>query len=256
MATLTSRRAIKIRRARLLGWCWVLSSSAARRLPVERASAEAAASRACWVYSSALGVFTLSPTPSARASCSCLRLRPRRTTLNPAPYAPCDRAPLCPRDAWVRVRVLAHILPTCSHKGCLTVQSSIEVRSSDSCSVRPLPPQAPPLTPHSPSSHTSQLVPFWRQMFLPPGYPHTMVESYASYQLWARLETAIGWPRDVVLQMITWQHLYGVGDASATPASAVYVDIFMQSVATSVALLSGLPLVSRALSVHLAQLMT
>mmetsp|Transcript_82547 Transcript_82547/g.164601 ORF Transcript_82547/g.164601 Transcript_82547/m.164601 type:complete len:253 (-) Transcript_82547:1867-2625(-) len=196
MATLTSRRAIKIRRARLLGWCWVLSSSAARRLPVERASAEAAASRACWVYSSALGVFTLSPTPSARASCSCLRLRPRRTTLNPAPYAPCDRAPLCPRDAWVRVRVLAHILPTCSHKGCLTVQSSIEVRSSDSCSVRPLPPQAPPLTPHSPSSHTSQLVPFWRQMFLPPGYPHTMVESYASYQLWARLETAIGWPRD------------------------------------------------------------
>ena len=85
------------------------------------------------------------------------------------------------------------------------------------------PPQ--PSSPASSSSTASARVAFWRRMFLPPGYPRTTVDSYARYQMWARLETAVSWPRAVATQMVTWQHLYGVGNAGSTPVAAVRIDL-------------------------------
>ena len=110
--------------------------------------------------------------------------------------------------------------------------------------LQPLPPSSPV----SPSTATGWQQPsFLRRMFLPPGYPRSMADSYLLYQLWARLDTAIAWPRAVVSQMVTWQFVYGVGDQKKTPAGAVQIDIFMQTVACVVALLSGFARVGKAL---------
>lgn len=85
-----------------------------------------------------------------------------------------------------------------------------------------------------------------RRMFLPPGYPRSMVEQYTIYQAFARLETAIATPRNLVSMLVRWQYVYGVGDSSKTAVGAVQIDIFAQSVACVTALVSGLPLADKA----------
>jgi len=102
-------------------------------------------------------------------------------------------------------------------------------------------PGSPTMTGRDPPST------YLRRMFLPPGYPRSMVDSYMRYQMWARVDTVIAWPRAVVSQMVTWQFVYGVGDQRKTAAGAVQIDIFMQTVACVVALLSGLPQVGKTL---------
>jgi len=85
-----------------------------------------------------------------------------------------------------------------------------------------------------------------RRMFLPPGYPRSMVEQYTVYQAFARLETAIATPRNLVSMLVRWQYVYGVGDSSKTAVGAVQIDIFAQSVACVSALVSGLPRADKA----------
>ena len=45
-------------------------------------------------------------------------------------------------------------------------------------------------------------VSFWRMMFLPKGYPHTVVASYTKYQLWSCLGIMTSYPKEVITSSI------------------------------------------------------
>eukprot|EP00931_Biecheleriopsis_adriatica_P063274 TRINITY_DN3827_c0_g2_i1.p1 TRINITY_DN3827_c0_g2~~TRINITY_DN3827_c0_g2_i1.p1 ORF type:complete len:541 (-),score=97.37 TRINITY_DN3827_c0_g2_i1:43-1665(-) len=89
--------------------------------------------------------------------------------------------------------------------------------------------------------------PFLRRMFLPKGYPHTVVKCYARFRFWNLVNAMTGYPKQVVTSMLFWSNVYGVGNPSSTPEQAVLIDIFMMSVDCFVGLLTGLPFVTQGL---------
>ncbi|CAK9072970.1 unnamed protein product, partial [Durusdinium trenchii] len=77
------------------------------------------------------------------------------------------------------------------------------------------------------------------EMFLPKGYPHTVVDSYTSFRAWSLLNVIIGYPKQIVTSMLFWGNVYGVGNSGSSPVTAVLIDIFMATVDCVVGLLSG-----------------
>eukprot|EP00928_Gymnodinium_smaydae_P013897 TRINITY_DN15041_c0_g2_i1.p1 TRINITY_DN15041_c0_g2~~TRINITY_DN15041_c0_g2_i1.p1 ORF type:complete len:576 (-),score=62.18 TRINITY_DN15041_c0_g2_i1:34-1668(-) len=92
-----------------------------------------------------------------------------------------------------------------------------------------------------------QSVSFFRRMFLPQGYPHTVVSSYSRYRAFCLLDSFMGYPKQCITSMLFWTNVYGVGNVSSTPVHAVMIDIFMSCVDCVIGLLVGLPCVARAL---------
>lgn len=84
-----------------------------------------------------------------------------------------------------------------------------------------------------------------REMFLPKGYPKTVVNSYIYYRAWALLGVVVGYPKQIVTSMLFWGNVYGVGNAQSSPFTAVLTDIFMTTVDCVVGLLAGLPIISQ-----------
>jgi len=89
--------------------------------------------------------------------------------------------------------------------------------------------------------------PFLKRMFLPKGYPRTVVESYNRFRWYTLANSVLAYPMQTVTSMLFWQNVYGVGNASMTPFRAVMIDIFMSSVDSVVGLLAGLPVVTQGL---------
>ncbi|CAK9003288.1 Titin (Connectin), partial [Durusdinium trenchii] len=83
------------------------------------------------------------------------------------------------------------------------------------------------------------------EMFLPKGYPHTVVDSYTSFRAWSLLNVIIGYPKQIVTSMLFWGNVYGVGNSGSSPVTAVLIDIFMATVDCVVGLLSGLPIMAK-----------
>ncbi|CAE6952852.1 Ttn [Symbiodinium sp. KB8] len=88
---------------------------------------------------------------------------------------------------------------------------------------------------------------FLRQMFLPKGFPSTVVASYGRFRAWALLQVLIGYPKQVVINMLFWGQVYGVGNAQSSPVTAVLIDIFMTTIDCVMGLLLGLPAVTQSL---------
>lgn len=84
-----------------------------------------------------------------------------------------------------------------------------------------------------------------REMFLPKGYPETVVDSYIYYRAWALLGVVVGYPKQIVTSMLFWGNVYGVGNVKSSPFTAVLTDIFMTTVDCVVGLLAGLPIISQ-----------
>jgi len=89
--------------------------------------------------------------------------------------------------------------------------------------------------------------PFLRRMFLPKGYPHTVVECYTRYRYWSLLGTLTNYPKQVVTSMLFWSKIYGVGNAASSPSQAVITNIFMMSVECIIGLAAGLPILTQCL---------
>lgn len=60
------------------------------------------------------------------------------------------------------------------------------------------------------------------------------------------LEVLIVYPKQVVINMLFWGQVYGVGNAQSSPVTAVLIDIFMTTIDCVMGLLLGLPAVSLA----------
>lgn len=88
---------------------------------------------------------------------------------------------------------------------------------------------------------------FLRQMFLPKGFPSTVVASYGRFRAWALLQVLIVYPKQVVINMLFWGQVYGVGNAQSSPVTAVLIDIFMTTIDCVMGLLLGLPAVTQSL---------
>ncbi|CAE7728023.1 RUS3, partial [Symbiodinium pilosum] len=88
---------------------------------------------------------------------------------------------------------------------------------------------------------------FLRRMFLPKGYPSTVVDSYGPFRAWMLLQVLIGYPKQIVVSMLFWGRVYGVGNAASSPLRAVLIDVFMTTIDCVMGLLLGLPAVTQSL---------
>lgn len=113
--------------------------------------------------------------------------------------------------------------------------------------VRQLDIAAPAHAPHPEATGEAEPAGFLRQMFLPKGFPSTVVESYGRFRAWALLQVLIGYPKQIVINMLFWGQVYGVGNAQSSPVTAVLIDIFMTTIDCVMGLLLGLPAVTQSL---------
>lgn len=109
-----------------------------------------------------------------------------------------------------------------------------------------------PQTKEPPTSSTSTTAKpggvraFMEAMFLPPGYwEGSVAESYTRYRCWTALQQLTVYPESVVINMVFWSAVYGVGDPHSSPLKAVLIDIFQVTVSAVVGLISGLPAITR-----------
>ena len=84
-----------------------------------------------------------------------------------------------------------------------------------------------------------------REMFLPRGYPSTVVDSYARFRISSLCGVLVGYPKQIVTSMLFWGNVFGAGNKGSSPVTAVLTDIFMTTVDCVVGLLAGLPIMAR-----------
>mmetsp|Transcript_21618 Transcript_21618/g.50505 ORF Transcript_21618/g.50505 Transcript_21618/m.50505 type:complete len:566 (-) Transcript_21618:142-1839(-) len=133
--------------------------------------------------------------------------------------------------------------------GNLKAVQQLEIPASE-LEAAPAPPPAKESTAEPAKVETTAQVKessFLKRMFLPRGYPHTVVDNYLKFRILGLIMSFFKMPSQVLSSMIFWQNVYGVGSSDSTPAHAVFIDIFIMSVDCFVGLFAGLPCITRGL---------
>ena len=84
---------------------------------------------------------------------------------------------------------------------------------------------------------------WFKQLLLPPGYPASLQPVYSSYRMWQLLQQLLDGPKNILLSIMEWEAVYGVGLVGATPLGAVQIGLYKTCVNALVGLIVGLPAV-------------